>query len=101
MKSDETSFLKRGLWIFAITANAAMLAWFGDLLHATDTRTKLQTATATVIVQSTALNGHDIPTLDAIAHRAGLAIKKFAAQSAYEFLNQAQVEITSEASLPG
>ncbi len=99
MKNRQTGWARRALWVFAIVANAASLAWFADLLQATDTRTKLDTVAGTAAVQSSQLYGYEDVTLDIIARRAEGIIARFADQSDYAFLSAAQVEIIPETAL--
>jgi hypothetical protein len=99
MRNRQTGWARRALWVFAIVANAASLAWFADLLQATDTRTKLDTVAAIAAVQSSTLYGYEDATLDIIAKRAEGIIARFADQSDYAFLSAAQVEIIPETAL--
>ena len=99
MRNRQPRWAKRGLWAFVIVTNAASLAWFADLLQATDTRTKLDTVATTAAVQSGQLYGYEDATLDIIAKRAEGIIARFADQADYAFLSAAQVEITPETAL--
>jgi len=99
MRNRQTGWTRRALWVFAIVANAASLAWFADLLQATDTRTKLDTVAGTAAVQSSQLYGYEDATLDIIAKRAEGIIARFADQSDYAFLSAAQVEVIPQTAL--
>ncbi|MEE4239803.1 MAG: hypothetical protein V2I51_24040 [Anderseniella sp.] len=92
-----STWTKRGLWVFAIVANVYSLAWFGDLLHITDVRTKSDTVAGSAAVKSGQLYQYQSPGHDLLVHRARQVIEHFAESPEYAFLKQAEIDIIPEA----
>lgn len=99
VKITRNKLARQALRAVIIMTNAASLAWFADLLAATDTRTKLDTVAGTAAVEGSKLYGYEDATLDIIARRTEGIIARFADQSDYAFLSAAQVEIIPQTAL--